>query len=79
MEKQQKIVLVYPAIPWLNDTSLILPLSLIYIATPLRNRFEITIIDGRVLPDWRAVLAPRAACCSPATTNWQPAGACARS
>lgn len=30
MEKRQKIVLVFPAIPWLDDTNVAPPLSLIY-------------------------------------------------
>ncbi|KPJ67939.1 hypothetical protein AMJ44_07050 [candidate division WOR-1 bacterium DG_54_3] len=53
-----KIVLIYPSLLYSNTSNaiMVLPLSLIYIATPLRNDFDIKIIDQRVDNDWRNTL-----------------------
>ena len=51
-----KIVLIYPAYLHEDPIHVILPLSLIYLATPLRNDFDVRIIDQRVDPQWRRTL-----------------------
>ena len=49
-----EIILIYPRLTRENDPSaLLMPLSLIYVAQPLRrNGYSVTIIDQRVAPDW---------------------------
>ena len=51
-----KIILIYPSLPGLDASNVILPLSLIYIATPLKDQFHINIIDQRVDNEWRHTL-----------------------
>jgi len=51
----RKVILVYPDTRN-SEENLILPLSLVYIATPLKDRFEIKIIDQRVDRQWRKTL-----------------------
>jgi radical SAM superfamily enzyme YgiQ (UPF0313 family) len=51
----EKIVLIYPRVHK-NESSLIPPLSLIYIATPLKKYFKIKIIDQRMDKEWRITL-----------------------
>lgn len=53
-----KILLIYPSLLYsdISKNVVILPLSLIYIATPLKNRYDIRIIDQRVDNDWRNTL-----------------------
>lgn len=51
----EKIVLIYPKIGD-NESTSFLPLSLIYIASPLKRKFEIKIIDQRVDKEWHRTL-----------------------
>jgi len=51
-----KIILIYPSLMDLDASNVILPLSLIYIATPLKGQFDIHIIDQRVDKEWRRTL-----------------------
>jgi anaerobic magnesium-protoporphyrin IX monomethyl ester cyclase len=54
-----KVILIYPALSRENDpTALLMPLSLVYVAYPLRqNGYSVRIIDQRVTPDWGSELA----------------------
>ena len=47
------IVLIYPSLKGVDASNVILPLSLIYVATPLKNQFKTIIIDQRVDCEWR--------------------------
>lgn len=53
-----KILLIYPSFLYsdFSNSIVIMPLSLIYIATPLKDRFDIRIIDQRVDKGWRNTL-----------------------
>ncbi len=51
-----KIILLYPSSKNLGASNVIVPLSLIYIATPLIDQFDIHIIDQRVDKQWRHTL-----------------------
>ncbi len=53
-----KILLIYPSFLYsdLSNNVIIMPLSLIYIATPLKDLFDIRIIDQRVDKEWRNTL-----------------------
>ena len=53
-----KIILIYPSLLYGNASNalMILPLSLIYIATPLKERYDIVMIDQRIDPAWRSTL-----------------------
>lgn len=53
-----QIILIYPKLTREDDpAALMMPLSLIYVAQPLRtNGYSVTIIDQRVTPDWPARL-----------------------
>lgn len=53
-----QIILIYPKLTRENDpAALMMPLSLIYVAQPLRtNGYSVTILDQRVAPDWPAKL-----------------------
>ena len=51
-----KIILIYPSSKDLEPSNVIVPLSLIYIATPLIDQFDIHIIDQRVDKQWRHTL-----------------------
>lgn len=53
--KVEKIILIYPD-THNTGTNMILPLSLIYIATPLKDDFKILIIDQRIDHNWRTIL-----------------------
>jgi radical SAM superfamily enzyme YgiQ (UPF0313 family) len=51
-----KIVLIYPSFMRDNKLNIIPPVSLIYIGTPLKEDFEIKIIDQRIDSEWRSTL-----------------------
>jgi anaerobic magnesium-protoporphyrin IX monomethyl ester cyclase len=51
----EKIILIYPSRSD-HELTLIPPLSLVYIATPLKGIFKINIIDQRVDREWRLTL-----------------------
>ena len=55
MKTKEKIILIYPFIQT-KASDLIAPLSLVYIATPLKDYFKISIIDARVDKQWRDTL-----------------------
>jgi anaerobic magnesium-protoporphyrin IX monomethyl ester cyclase len=52
----KKIILIYPDTKNAEE-NMILPLSLVYIATPLKDRYEIRIIDQRVDRQWKKTLS----------------------
>ena len=47
----EKVILIYPK-RQKHELTLFPPLSLVYVATPLKDRFKIKIIDQRVDKDW---------------------------
>lgn len=51
----EKIILIYPDTRN-NDSNLIAPLSLIYVATPLRKYYNTKMIDQRLDKDWKHTL-----------------------
>jgi radical SAM superfamily enzyme YgiQ (UPF0313 family) len=52
----ETLILIFPTLPGMDESNKIMPLSLLYVSTPLRHRFDIRILDQRLDEDWRHTL-----------------------